>query len=269
MFPWHRGTRHQTCNFSFSYLNLIFWSLACRRSTFCIWGDEFRHHRKRKYMKGFATSHQLLAISSFFFFITSSDSHTCAFFPWETAGAMPFVLLADSCFWCRHTTAFCVLEALPQPGKRLFEFRPLGQSIVLASARSEHNIPTEKVISCSDLASAPFIKGPHRQKHKAVKGPSPPGGTWQSQQKTEDVGTGSGKAHSPKASYHHDPSPALWFCMNRNRATISSYAEACPRYVIQPVRIMDENFMHLRDWCLMKHDWACRLKLEIRCVAYK
>lgn len=208
-------------------------------------------------------------LSPLFFFITSSDSHTCAFFPWETAGTMPFVLLADSCFWYRHTTAFCVLEALPQPGKRPFEFRPLGQSIVLASACSEHNIPTEKVISCSDLVSAPFIKGPHGQKHNAVKGPSPPGGAWQSQQKTEDVGTGSGKAHSPKASYHHDPSPALWFCTNRNRATISSYAEACPWYIIRTVRIMDENFMHLRDWCLMKHDWACRLKLEIRCVAYK
>lgn len=119
-----------------------------------------------------------------------------------TAGRQLLLIQTRHCLLCTRSIASA-------RKKRLFEFHPLGQSIVLASLHSEHNIPIEKVISCSDLAPAPFIKGRRRQKHDAVKGPSFPGDTWQSQQKTENVGTGSGKAHSPKASYHCKPSPAL------------------------------------------------------------
>lgn len=100
------------------------------------------------------------------FFVTSCDSHMCAFVPWETAGTIPFVLLADSCFWYRHTAAFCALEASPPPGKRAHLNSTL---LVSLKPRSKHNTPTEKVISCSDPAPAPLSWGHNNKSMMLLK----------------------------------------------------------------------------------------------------
>lgn len=120
----------------------------------------------------------------------------------------------------------------------------------------------------SDLAPAPFIKRPQWQKHDAVKGPSSLSRTWQSQQKTEDVGMGSEKAHSPKASYHHEPSPALWLCEQEQ-----SYYIVLHKGLTAVCNPNSEHqgwkFHELERLSLRKHDLTRRLKLEIRWVSYK
>lgn len=137
-------------------------------------------------MNDFATSCLLLAIS---FFLSHPVIPVCMpLFRRKQQEQYPLLfwqLLIQTlrCLLCTWSTASV-------RKKRLFEFHPLGQSIILASPVSEHNIPTEKVISCSDLALAPFIKGPQGQKHNVGKDTSSPSVTWQSQQKMREEALG-------------------------------------------------------------------------------
>lgn len=116
MLPLHSRIRHQTNDFLFFILefDLMTTDLAEEALSVC-----------EAMNLGFTGRESIwrvlpLPISYLLFFITSCDSHVCAFVPWETAGTIPFVLLADSCFWYRYTAAFCALEASPPPGKRAY-----------------------------------------------------------------------------------------------------------------------------------------------------
>lgn len=129
-----------------------------RRSTFCIWGNEFRFYRKRKYTKWshftsppfFFLSHPVIPIYVLLFHGKQQEQYLL--YCWQTTASdtdtpLPFVHL-------KH--------------RLLQEKEPIWipPSWPVCSPHLEHNIPTEKVISCSDPAPAPFITGPQQQKHK-------------------------------------------------------------------------------------------------------
>lgn len=170
MFPLHSRISHQICDFLFFILEFDLMILDLAKGALSVSEAMNLDFTRRESIRRVLP----LYISSFFF-ITSCDSHICAFVPRETA--------EQYLLYCWQTTASDTDTPLPfvhLKHRLLQEKEPvwIPPSWSVCRPHQEHNIPTEKVISCSDPAPAPFITGPQQQKHDAVTGPSSPSGTW-------------------------------------------------------------------------------------------
>lgn len=162
-------------------------------NAFCIWGDEFTG--KGSIWRVLPLSIKLLAIFPVFV------SH-------------PVISMCVLCSMGNSRNNTCILHTRSiasgkkNSGKTIW-FPPFWSVCSPYKPSLKTQYPQRESCFLQWSSNSPFQKRATLTKVQCWRRSFLPFGTWQSQQETKNVGTGSGNTCSPKVSYHREPSPVL------------------------------------------------------------